>query len=224
MFESIIETTSTTMNLIDLLLCTGVSLICGLGIGFLYMYKNIYNKSFVISLVLLPAIIQVVIMMVNGNLGTGVAVVGAFSLVRFRSIPGGAREIASIFLAMAIGLATGMGYVVYAVLFTMIIGGVSVLLYTSSFADHDALEKDLRITIPEALDYEGVFDDLFQQFTTRNELLKVKTTNMGSLYELQYHVHLRKGIVEKDFIDELRCRNGNLTIICGKVSVSKEEL
>lgn len=224
MLNSIIEAGASSMTILDLLICSSVSLLCGFGISALYMYKNIYNRSFVISLVLLPAIVQVIIMMVNGNLGTGVAVVGAFSLIRFRSVPGSSREIVTIFLAMAIGLATGMGYVWYAVLLELLIGGVSLLLYATGFAQTSQLEKDLRIMIPESLDYEGVFDDLFQRYTSSNELLKVKTTNMGSMYELQYHIHMRKGIVEKEFLDELRCRNGNLNIVCGRVSALKEEL
>lgn len=224
MFESIINTATTGLQLRELLICTGVSLICGLGVSVLYMYKNIYNKGFVISLVLMPAIVQVIIMMVNGNLGTGVAVVGAFSLIRFRSVPGSSREIITIFLAMAVGLATGMGYVAYALMFVMMIGGASVLLYSVNFGQSSQLEKDLRVMIPESLDYEGIFDDLFQCYTSHHELLKVKTTNMGSMYELQYHVHLRKEVVEKEFLDELRCRNGNLNIVCGRVSATKEEL
>ena len=224
MFNSIIEIGSTSLDLMDMLMCTGVSLLCGIGVGMLYMYKNIFNKSFVISLVLMPAIIQVVIMMVNGNLGTGVAVVGAFSLVRFRSVAGGAREITTIFLAMAIGLATGMGYVLYALVFLILIGGASTILYSTSFAQTTPLEKDLKVTIPESLDYEGVFDDIFERYTSKVELLRVKTTNMGSMYELHYHIHIRKDIVEKELIDEIRCRNGNLNIVCGRCSVIKEEL
>ena len=224
MFESIIETSAASMGLLDMMICTAVSLLSGWIIAIVYMYRNVYSKSFVITVALMPAIVQVVIMMVNGNLGTGVAVVGAFSLVRFRSVAGGAREISTIFLSMAIGLATGMGYIAFALVFAVVIGAASILLYTSSFGDSKTLEKDLKITIPETLDYEGVFDDIFQRYTSRNELLKVKTTNMGSMYELHYHIHLRKGIVEKEMIDELRCRNGNLNIICGRLPVNKEEL
>lgn len=223
MLESIIES-SASMSLTAMLLCSGVSIFCGWMIGCVYMYRNVYNKSFVISVVLMPAIVQVVIMMVNGNLGTGVAVVGAFSLVRFRSVAGGAREISTIFLSMAVGLATGMGFLVFAMLFAVLIGGVSMLLYTSSFANSKVLEKELKITIPETLDYEGIFDDIFQRYTRKHELLKVKTTNMGSLYELHYHIHLRQNVVEKEMIDELRCRNGNLNIVCGRLPVNKEEL
>lgn len=223
MLESIIAS-STSMTLVHMLLCTGVSMVCGLFIGFVYQYRNVYSKSFVITVVLMPAIVQVVIMMVNGNLGTGVAVVGAFSLVRFRSVAGGAREISTIFLAMAVGLATGMGYLLFALLFALLIGIASLLLYTSSFADPKVLEKELKITIPETLDYEGVFDDIFQRYTRSHALLKVKTTNMGSLYELHYHIHLKQNVVEKEMIDEFRCRNGNLNIVCGRLPINKEEL
>ena len=197
-----------------LLICTLASLILGLLSAVLYMFRNTYTKGFVTALVLLPAIVQMVITLVNGNLGTGVAVMGAFSLVRFRSAPGGAREICAIFLAMALGLATGMGY----------IGIAQVLLTITSFGECSAGEKELKITIPESLDYNGVFDDLFGIYTRSCELVRVRTTNMGSLYELQYHITLRDQAEEKEFIDALRCRNGNLGITCGRMPMNKDAL
>ena len=197
-----------------LLICTLASLILGLLSAVLYMFRNTYTKGFVTALVLLPAIVQMVITLVNGNLGTGVAVMGAFSLVRFRSAPGGAREICAIFLAMALGLATGMGY----------IGLAQVLLTITSFGECSAGEKELKITIPESLDYNGVFDDLFGIYTRSCELVRVRTTNMGSLYELQYHITLRDQAEEKEFIDALRCRNGNLGITCGRMPMNKDAL
>lgn len=188
------------------------------------MYKNKYSKSFVITLVLLPAIVQVVIMLVNGNIGTGVAVMGAFSLVRFRSIPGSAKEIGIIFLAMAVGLAVGMGFVVIAVVFTLIITLVSVIFTVSKFGESRKATKVLKITIPENLNYNGLFDDIFDEYTTSNKLICVKTTNMGSLYQLMYNIEERDESREKDMIDAIRCRNGNLDIVCGYVSNDKEVL
>ena len=157
-------------------------------------------------------------MMVNGNLGAGVAVAGTFSLVRFRSIPGTAKEIGAIFLAMGTGLATGMGYVGYAILFTILVNGVGLIYTSSSIGEGKKTQRIMKITIPEDLDYTGVFDDLFLRYATKSELLSIKTTNMGSLFKLTYDLTLVNVEQEKEFIDELRCRNGNLEITLAKQS------
>lgn len=225
MFESILSLSqSGSFTPASVLVCTAASLILGLAAAFIYMFRSSYTKSFALSLVLLPAMVQIVIMMVNGSLGTGVAVVGAFSLVRFRSFPGTAREIVGIFFAMALGLATGMGYIGFALLFLLLIGGAMLLLELSPFGERAGARKLLRITIPESLDYTGLFDDLFERYTASVQLEQVRTTNMGSLYELSYRITLKKPDEEKAFLDEIRCRNGNLNIICGRVSGGKEEL
>ncbi len=182
------------------------------------------SKGFAASLVTLPVVVQAVILMVNGNVGTGVAVLGAFSLVRFRSVPGSAREISALFLAMAAGLATGMGYLAVAALFAVLMALVSFLLSISGFGKHIAGERVLRITIPEGLDYEGAFDDLFDTYAVRWELESVRTSNMGSLYKLCYRIVLKGNASEKAFLDDLRCRNGNLEISCGKTAVHDELL
>jgi len=171
-------------------------------------------------------VVCVVIMMVNGNVGTGVAVAGAFSLVRFRSVPGTAKEIGAIFLAMGAGLITGMGYLAYAVLFAVVVGGM-MCVYTQlgdSKLRKQGVAKTLRITIPENMDYTGAFDDLMESFTKENELVDVKTTNMGSLFKLTYRVVLKDVTQEKAFIDELRCRNGNLEIVMAKEQTGVCEL
>lgn len=222
MLDSIL--TTGTITAANFLICTAASILLGMAAAAVYMYRNVYSKSFVITLALLPAMVQVVIMLVNGNLGTGVAVMGAFSLVRFRSVPGSAKEIGSIFLAMALGLACGMGYIGIGLVFLLIIGGMEVILFRSKFGDQKSTEKELRVTIPENLDYTDIFDDLFQAYTKGCQLIRVKTTNMGSLYELQYHVVLKNSREEKEFIDEIRCRNGNLNIVCGRIPSNKEEL
>ena len=175
------------------------------------------------TLALLPAIVQVVIMLVNGNLGAGVAVAGAFSLVRFRSAPGTAREITALFLAMALGLATGMGYVVLAALFFAIAALAIWGLTALGFGRPAAAQRVLKITIPENLDYDGLFDDLLARYTKTHELIRVKTGSMGTLYELEYRITLPGGTVPKEFLDALRCRNGNLGISCGR-EVTKEAL
>ena len=197
-------------------ICTAVSLILGIATAFIAGFRARTTKSFAITLAVLPAVVQMVIMLVNGNLGIGVAVAGAFSLVRFRSAPGNAREIAAIFLAMALGLASGMGYVVLAAVFFVVVAAVFLLLTFCRFGERAAGERTLKITIPENLDYEGVFDDLLARYTKEYTLDKVKTTNMGALFELHYRVVFRNAGIPKAFLDELRCRNGNLPVVCGR--------
>lgn len=225
MLSSILETTSSgAITLQSFLLCAAVSLLLGFLAAFAYMYKNHYSKGFVVTLALLPLMVQVVITLVNGNLGVGVAVAGAFSLIRFRSVAGGGREIGSVFLAMAIGLATGMGYVGAAVLLGLTVCLIEVLLMNSRFGDGRQGEKELKIQIPENLDYAGVFEDVFEKYTTECTEQKVKTAGMGSLYELSYRVILRSGVSEQAFLDEIRTRNGNLSVSLGRTSARIEEL
>lgn len=213
-----------SLSLDTFLICILCSLVLGALIAVVHSHFNNSSKGFVITIALLPAIVQMVIMLVNGNLGTGIAVMGAFSLVRFRSVPGNAKEINSIFLAMAVGLATGTGYIAAAVLFVVIIAGASVIYNATAFGEPKQREKELKITIPEGLDYMGIFDDLFQTYTTKSELVKAKTANMGSLYKLEYRIRLKNPAEEKQFIDDLRCRNGNLEILCGRIAVGNDEL
>ncbi|WP_249285464.1 DUF4956 domain-containing protein [Luoshenia tenuis] len=212
-----------TLSITNALICTGAALVCGLIIALVYMIHSTYTKSFVISLVLLPALIGVIIMMVNGNLGTSVAVLGAFSLVRFRSVPGSSKEITSIVFAMAVGLATGMGYVTFAGLITVLVSVVLFLLSRTPFGETRSA-RELRVLIPEDLDYTAVFEDIFAQYTRTHQLHKIKTTNLGSMFDLYYHITLKDPAQEKALIDALRCRNGNLTIVCNHSGSSREEL
>ena len=168
--------------------------------------------------------VQMVIMMVNGNLGTGVAVLGAFSLIRFRSVPGSARDIAAIFFSMAVGLATGMGYLTFAGMAVLAVGLLLLLLSKTSFGEMKVPEKELKILIPEDLDYTEVFDDIFAPYTSSVSMERVKTTNLGSMYELYYRIRLKDPAREKEMIDQIRCRNGNLTIVCGRCQTVREEL
>lgn len=209
------------ISVTDFLICIGSAILLGLLLAFAFSIKSRFTKSFVTTLALMPAIVCVVIMMVNGNVGTGVAVAGAFSLVRFRSAPGTAREIAAIFLAMGTGLICGMGYIGYAALFTVIMGVLFALynILDLGMSRRMTINKSVRITIPEDLDYTTVFDDIFKEYTTSCQLVKIKTTNMGSMFRLTYNLTLRDAAKEKEFIDKLRTRNGNLEIM-----VSREEL
>lgn len=201
-----------TFTISSYLICTLVSLFLGAVIAWSASFKSKQSRSLLLSLFLLPAIVQTVIMLVNGSVGTGIAVMGAFSLVRFRSVPGSAKEIVSIFLAMATGLATAMGYIFLSIIFVVVLCSVMIISGFVKLTEKDDLCSELRITVPEDLNYAHSFDDLFEQYTNSYKLLTVKTTNMGSLYKLIYKVELKDEDSIHSFIDELRCRNGNLEI------------
>ena len=211
-FKGIFDTASmTVISVPDFVLCVGVALLIGAGIALTASRRGSFSHSFLATLAALPALVCVTIMMVNGNIGAGVATAGAFSLVRFRSAPGTAKEIALIFLAMVAGLVTGMGYLAYAVLFALILC-ILFLLLGRFDPEARGLQKTLRLTIPEDLDYDGVFDPLLKEYCKNWKLQQVKTVNMGSLFRLNYLVTLKPGANEKAFIDALRCHNGNLEI------------
>ena len=214
------------ISVTDFLLCLGCSLVLGLIMAFTYMYRTRYTKSFVITLALLPAVVCVVIMLVNGNVGTGVAVAGAFSLVRFRSVPGTAKEICTLFLAMGAGLIAGMGYLGFALVFTVVMCLVFVLYNCLDFGTkkNSEIYKTLTVTIPEDLDYTGIFEDIFSEYTRSHELIRVKTTNMGSMFKLTYNVELYSIAREKEMLDKIRCRNGNLEIAVSKQETAGAEL
>ena len=224
MFTSILASTQGGLTISGAVICTLVSIILGTIIAYIYIKQGQCSKNFAITLVVLPVLVQVVMMMVNGNLGTSVAILGAFSLVRFRSIPGTSKEICGVFFSMAIGLATGMGYITFAIMITAVVGVLLYVLTKTSFGEINSGTKQLKITIPETLDYTEVFDDLFKQYTKMAELQKVKTTNLGSMFELHYNIQLKDDKQEKAFIDDLRCRNGNLTIMCSRSQALKEQL
>lgn len=222
MFDSIISSDGITLKIAAI--CTGVSLLLGIIIACTHYYTGNTTKKFAVTLVLMPAIVQMVIMLVNGNLGAGVAVAGAFSLIRFRSTQGDSREIASVFFAMAIGLATGMGYVVFAACFAVIIAAIMLVLYKVHLFEKSEKNKILKITIPEDLDYESVFTDIFENYTSSHVLRRVKTTNLGSMFIVEYIISLKSNVSEKAMIDEIRTRNGNLTIVCSQDLNSEEGL
>lgn len=211
MLESIIKTT-TELSIENLLLCSLTSIGLGLVVSLVHRFTSKYNKNFLITLAILPILVQSVILMVCGNLGTSVAILGAFSLVRFRSLPGTSKEILSVFFAMTVGLATGMGQLLFAVIITVIVSLLLIVLSKIKFWDNGNA-KILKVTLPDNLDYTEIFDDIFDKYLKSYNLEKVKTTNLGSLFEITYNVVVKNGANEKEFIDEIRSRNGNLKII-----------
>lgn len=211
MIESIFSTTEATISIQNFSICIGVAIILGIIVAFTHKATSKTTPNFMLTLAVLPVLVQVVILLINGNLGTSLAVAGAFSLIKFRSMPGNSKEIISVFWSMAIGLALGMGYVTLACLVTVI---VAIIIFAfNKIGSSLENNRKLKIVIPENLDYEDVFDDLLKQYTQTCELIKVKTTNMGSMYELLYDIILKDGIKEKEFLDEIRVRNGNMLVM-----------
>lgn len=213
MLNSIITNNESLLDIKTLLICFICAIVYGLIIAFTHKITSKYSKNFLITLTILPFLVGTIIVMVSGNLGTSVAIVGAFSLVRFRSLPGTSKEIASVFFAMTVGLATGVGYVIFAGIITLVGCAIILILSKTNIFNRNQYEKILKITIPENLDYTSVFDDVFKDFTKSYTLEQVKTTNMGSLFELNYRINLDKKRNEKEFIDALRIKNGNLKVM-----------
>ncbi len=224
MLNSILFESEATVSLVDCLICIVVAFLMGGIISLTHKLTTKTTSNFLITLTILPVLVQVVIFLVNGNLGTAFAVAGAFGLVRFRSMPGNSKEIVSVFWAMATGLALGMGYVLYTILITILVAILMIVVTKITQKVHDGAERKLKIIIPENLDYEEVFNDIFEKFTNKAELRKVKTTNMGSMYELLYYVKVKAEVKEKEFLDEIRCRNGNMLVMLERQELSEEEL
>ena len=221
-FTSIIS--NGTFSGSEFMITTLVALLCGVIIAGAYMIKNRYSRSFVTTLVLLPAVVELVIILVNGNIGAGVAVAGAFSLVRFRSAPGRGQEITGIFLAMAVGLAAGMGYIWIALLFALIISAINLLLNVTHFGSENRGVRMLKILVPENRDYEGLFEESFRKYLKEYSYEEVRLTNMGSLYKLTLNVILKEHVSSKEFLDELRTMNGNLEISLGRMTEAADAL
>ena len=214
--------TNGTVTLKTYLICMAIALICGGIAAFAASFRAHTSKSFIVALLLMPSIVQTVIIMVNGNIGTGVAVMGAFSLVRFRSVPGKAKDIVAIFLSMTAGLACAAGYITVALLFTVIVAGV--MLLATYIPTKGEREVELKITVPETLNYTDAFRDVFEKYTKRNRMVGVKTTAMGSLFKLTYRIEMKDRQAEKEFIDALRCRNGNLEIAISESLLDRDDL
>ena len=211
-----------TFSLGTFLICLVCALVCGAITCFAASYRANASRSYKTSLLLIPMIVTTVILMVNGSIGTGIAVAGTFSLVRFRSIPGDARQIVSIFLSVASGLACACGYVALAILFTIIVAAVMIVFVGLPMAEDKKL--GLQIVVPESVNYMEAFSDIFEKYTVKHGLSKVRTTNMGSLYKLYYSVELKDGSKVKEFMDEIRTRNGNLEVMIYSLEGSADEL
>lgn len=225
LFQSVID--SGSLELDEFAICTLASLLLGAFIAFSYTIRNKrYSRSFLMTIAVLPVAVQGIISMmtIQGTVGAGIAVAGAFSLVRYRSAPGSAREICNIFMAMTLGFATAVGYIAYAIIFAAIIAAVNIIFNTVPTLSTSRTEKLLRVSIPESLDYTDVFDDIFEKYTSSHELIRVKSTNMGAVFQLSYEIKLKGGANEKDMLDEIRCRNGNLDIICARMEENDERL
>ncbi len=205
-------------------LCVGLALVLGIIIALSYMVKNEYSKSLVFTVALFPAIVAVLIMLVSGSMGAAIAVGGVFGLTRFRSATGTAREIVQIFLAMAAGLTIGLGFIYIAIILVVVVELVSIIFTLTRFGDSPKLRRTLKITIPEELDYNDLFDDVFAKYTSKAVLVIVKLKNLGTLFQLTYDIVLKNEKEEKAFIDEIRVRNANLDILCSKVVANPDNL
>ena len=222
MFNTIFDNTATGLSVDTVLICAVVALVLGVVIAFTRMKTSRTTKGFAITLATLPLLVMAVMIMINGNLGTSIAILGAFSLIRFRSIQGDAKELLSVFFVMMVGLALGMGHVLFAVVITAIAVAAIVVFSKTSFLEPNTYNRSLKIVIPEDLDYDEVFDDIFAKYTKKAELVKTKTMNMGSLYKLTYDVTLKKGVKEKAFLDEIRVKNCNLKVLLSQPESEKE--
>ena len=222
MFNTIFNSTATGLDITTALICSGVALGLGIVIAITHMLTSKTSKNFLITLAILPVLVMAVMIMINGNLGTSIAILGAFSLIRFRSIQGNAKELLSIFFAMMIGLACGMGHIFFGAVITAIaVIGILFFSYTH-FLEPNKKERVLKIVIPEDLDYEEAFDEIFKKYTRKAELVRMKTMNMGSLYKLTYDITLRSGVKEKAFLDEIRVKNCNLKVLLSHPTLEEE--
>ena len=222
MFNTIFDNTATGLSIETVLICAAVALALGIVVAFTHMKTSRTTKGFAITLATLPLLVMAVMIMINGNLGTSIAILGAFSLIRFRSIQGDAKELLSVFFVMMVGLSLGMGHVLFAVVITAIAVAAIVIFSKTHFLEPNTYNRSLKIVIPEDLDYDEVFDDIFDKYTKSAELVKTKTMNMGSLYKLTYNVTLKKGIKEKEFLDEIRVKNCNLKVLLSQPEAEKE--
>lgn len=222
MFNSIFDTTTSGLNFTTVLICAVSALILGVAVAFTHMKTSKTSKGFLITLATLPLLVMAVMIMINGNLGTSIAILGAFSLIRFRSIQGDAKELLSIFFVMMIGLALGMGHVLFAVVITAI-AIIAILLFSfTPLLNPNPRERILKIVIPEDMDYDEVFDETFKKYTSKAELVRMKTMNMGSLYKLTYEITIKHGVKEKEFLDEIRVKNCNLKVLLSQPNLEKE--
>ncbi|MBR3052018.1 DUF4956 domain-containing protein [Candidatus Saccharibacteria bacterium] len=222
MFNTIFDTTTAGLEITTALIAAGVALLLGLAIAVTHAKTTQTTKGMLVTLAVLPVLVMAVMIMINGNLGTSIAILGAFSLIRFRSMEGRAKDLLAIFAAMMIGLACGMGHVLFGAIITVIYIVAVVIFSYTRLLEPDRHDRVLKIVIPEDLDYEDVFNDIFRKYTTRARLVRMKTINMGSLYKLTYDVKIRRGVKEKDFLDEIRVKNCNLKVLLSEPCCEEE--
>lgn len=222
MFNTIFDSTASGLDIVTMLICLGVGIVLGIVIAFAHKITTRCSKDFLVTVAILPLLVSVVMIMINGSLGTSIAILGAFSLIRFRSMPGSAKELLSVFFAMAVGLALGMGHIFFATTFTIIVSGLIIVFDKVRIFSSSNYEQILKITIPEDLDYSKVFEDEFKKYTKSHRIFKTKTINMGSLYKISYYVTLKNGINEKDFLDAIRVKNCNLQVLLSSGDDEKE--
>ncbi len=222
MFNSIFDPSASGLEITTALISAAVALGLGLVLALTHMKTSQTTKGFLITLAVLPLLVMAVMIMINGNLGTSIAILGAFSLIRFRSLQGRAKDLLSIFFAMMIGLACGMGHVLFGTVIT-IIAVIAIILFSyTKFLEPDRHDKILKIVIPEDMDYDEVFDEIFKKYTSRHNLVRMKTMNMGSLYKLTYDVRIKHGVKEKEFLDEIRVKNMNLKVLLSEPYAEEE--
>ncbi len=226
-FESIIDSAkvSSKIDVKVFLFCTLAAIVFGAILAFTYSLRNTQtSRNFVMTVAVLPTVVEVVVLLVN-SLTTGLAIAGLFSIIRFRSINGNSREITNVLMSTVIGVTVGMGYIAYGLMFTVLIVIFNLLMsFTKIGMTEGATLKALRITVPESLDYEGIFDEILASYTTFNEVERIKTTNMGSMFQITYKIRLKKGVSEKKMIDEIRVLNGNLDIISTRYEMNEREM
>lgn len=222
MFNSIFNTSASGLEITTALIAAAVALGLGLSLAITHAKTSQTTKGMLTTLAILPLLVMAVMIMINGNLGTSIAILGAFSLIRFRSIAGRAKDLLAVFAAMMIGLACGMGHVLFAAVIMVIYIIVIIFLTHTSLLEPDRHERVLKIVIPEDMDYEDVFADIFKKYTSRARLVRMKTINMGSLYKLTYEVKIRRGVKEKDFLDAIRVKNMNLKVLLSEPCCEEE--
>lgn len=222
MFNSIFDASLTGLDIKTGLICAAVALVLGVVIAITHMKTSQTTKGFLVTLATLPLLVMAVMIMINGNLGTSIAILGAFSLIRFRSIQGKAKDLLSVFFAMMVGLACGMGHVLFAVVIT-VIAVIAIVFFTyTHFLEPNKKQRVLKVVVPEDLDYEEVFDEIFAKYTSRADLAQMKTMNMGSLYKLTYDITMKSGVKEKEFLDEIRVKNCNLKVLLSHPCMEEE--
>lgn len=221
MFESVLTSTVEEISEMGIIICILVSVILGFIVSAVYMISSKskkYSANFACTLVVLPVIVTAIIMLIGSDIAKAISLGGVFALVRFRSVPGDSKDIVSVFYCMSVGLACGMGYVVFATFLAAVIAVLYIVLSYAKYGEKKSTLKQLKVTIPEDINYKGLFDDLFEDYTIKATLVKVRTINLGTLYELTYELYMKDDIEEKEFLDSIRCRNNNLNISLNRIS------